>query len=63
MFSSSFFVVRRHQNNGHQVYQTPLMQGDRLIVAGTETSPVSGGYMEGAVNSALHVINLLDKKL
>ena len=54
--------LRRHQHNGHQVYQEPLMEG-RLIVAGTETSPVSGGYMEGAVNSAQHVKTLLDKVL
>jgi monoamine oxidase len=40
-----------HQNNGHQVYQDSLFQG-RLFFAGTETSPLHGGYMEGAVYSA-----------
>ena len=51
--------LRHHQNNGHALYQKPVL-GGRLIIAGTETSPVSGGYMEGAVNSANHVMTLLN---
>ena len=54
--------VRRHNNNGHRVYQQPLL-GGRVIVAGTETSAQSGGYMEGGVNSAHHVMTLLANKL
>jgi len=50
--------VGRHKNNGHRVYQQPLHEG-RLIIGGTETSPQAGGYMEGAVNSAKHILNLL----
>ena len=41
----------QYQQNGHQVYQQPLM-GRALIIGGTETSTRAGGYMEGAVNSA-----------
>lgn len=44
--------VLPHQNNGHPFYAKPLMNG-RLYLAGTETSPVFGGYMDGAVYSAV----------
>lgn len=37
-----------HPGYGHPALQEPLWEG-RLILAGTETSPVYGGYMEGAV--------------
>jgi len=50
--------VGQHKNNGHRVYQQPLLEG-RLIIGGTETSPQAGGYMEGAVNSAKHIATLL----
>lgn len=40
-----------HQYNGHQVYQQTYMN-DKLMIAGTETSAVFPGYMEGAVYSA-----------
>jgi len=43
--------LARHSNAGHQLYQNAYMEG-RLYIAGTETSPVAGGYMEGAVYSA-----------
>ena len=51
--------LRHHQNNGHALYQKPVL-GVRLIIAGTETSAVSGGYMEGAVNSANHAMTLIN---
>jgi len=54
--------VSRHKNNGHRVYQQPLMEG-RLILGGSETSTQAGGYMEGAVNSARHVDSLLKRAL
>ncbi len=45
--------VAPHQNNGHMLYEQSLMNG-KLYLAGTETSPYFGGYMDGAVYSALH---------
>ena len=53
--------LSRHQNNGHEVYQRPLMDGG-LIIGGSETSAVAGGYMEGAVNSANEIYKLLIDK-
>lgn len=44
--------VAPHQNNGHPLFSQPLMQ-DRLYLAGAETSPSFGGYMEGAVYNGL----------
>jgi monoamine oxidase len=44
--------VMPHQNNGHPLYAKPLMNG-KLFLAGTETSPSFGGYLEGAVYSGL----------
>ena len=34
--------------------------GGKLWIAGTETSPHFGGYMEGAVYSAMHIAEQLD---
>jgi len=53
--------LTRHQNNGHEVYQSPLMDGG-LIIGGSETSTIAGGYMEGAVNSAHAITRLLSNK-
>lgn len=39
--------IMPHQNNGHPLYARPLMSG-KLYLAGTETSPHFGGYLEGA---------------
>lgn len=47
-----------HQNNGNSVFQESLY-GGRIIVSNSETSPLFGGYMEGAVYSA----NLAAKKV
>lgn len=44
--------VMPHQYNGHSLYAQPLMHG-KLYLAGTETSPHFGGYMDGAVYSGL----------
>lgn len=41
-----------HQNSGHPGLSQPLM-ADKVLVAGTETSPVYGGYMEGAVYAGM----------
>ncbi|MEB8346388.1 FAD-dependent oxidoreductase [Flavobacteriaceae bacterium KMM 6898] len=43
-----------HQNNGNAVYQKGYLD-NTLFLAGTETSPLNGGYMEGAVHSANHI--------
>jgi monoamine oxidase len=40
-----------HQNNGDLLYQQGYLNNS-LFLAGTETSPVSSGYMEGAISSA-----------
>ncbi len=54
-----------HQNNGHKEIVKPQMN-QKLFFAGTETSNVSPGYMEGAVISAhtavRRVVNQLAKK-
>jgi len=44
--------VMAHQNNGHEVYQTAYYNG-KLILSGTETASQFGGYMDGAVASAI----------
>ncbi|WP_026464376.1 flavin monoamine oxidase family protein [Adhaeribacter aquaticus] len=54
--------VMPHQNNGHPLYSKALM-GNKLWLAGTETSPYFGGYMDGAVYSGLAVAqNILTKE-
>ncbi len=45
-------VALPHHNNGHPLFSQPLMNG-KLYLSGTETSPVFGGYMDGAVYSGL----------
>jgi len=53
-FAEYSVPVFPHQNNGDSVYKKPLFDG-RLHIAGTETSSVSPGYMDGAVGSAKRV--------
>jgi len=50
-FSGHNENVIPHQNNGHEVYQKSYLDG-KLWFAGAETSAISPGYMDGAVNSA-----------
>jgi len=52
--------VLPHQNNGHAMYKTGLLE-NRLYLSGTETDPHFGGYMEGAIRSAKYVLNELTK--
>jgi monoamine oxidase len=47
-------IQRPHQNNGHLLLQKSYMN-NRLFFSGTETDTEFGGYMEGAVNSALKI--------
>ena len=57
--------LRRHENNGHSVYQQaaawPAPGAAQLILAGTETAVRSGGYMEGTVDTVVdsvqHLLN------
>lgn len=48
-------VERPHQNNGHPVLHQSYLNG-KLFFSGTETSTEFGGYMEGAVTSALKTV-------
>ncbi|UCE70299.1 MAG: FAD-dependent oxidoreductase [Flavobacteriaceae bacterium] len=54
--------VLPHQNNGHQLYQKPYLDG-KLIVAGSETASLYPGYMEGAIRSAEFVYDLLKHRI
>jgi monoamine oxidase len=45
-----------HQNNGHPFLQEGYLDG-KLFFCGTETAIEFGGYMEGAVQSAIRVAN------
>jgi len=50
-----------HQNNGHELVQLSYMN-DKLFFAGTETSSVHPGYLEGAVRSANRVFKIISEK-
>ena len=51
-------IERPHQNNGHPLLQKDYMNG-KLLFGGTETAGEFGGYMEGAVESAIRVAGSL----
>ncbi|MFK7771835.1 MAG: flavin monoamine oxidase family protein [Saprospiraceae bacterium] len=51
-FSPTENFLPSHYNNGHPIYQNSFWDNS-LFMAGTETSPNFGGYMEGAIQSAL----------
>lgn len=44
-------LVLAHQNNGHMVFQKPLLNG-KLYLSGSETALQNPGYMDGAVAAA-----------
>ena len=50
------------QNNGHPVFKNGLL-GNKLFIAGAETSPVFSGKMEAAISSARHVFNSLKAEI
>jgi monoamine oxidase len=50
-----------HYNNGHSIYQQEFLDG-KFIVAGSETSPSYGGYMEGAIYRGNQVVKQLNNK-
>lgn len=51
-----------HQHNGHPQLNQPLMN-NKLLVAGTESSPVYGGYMEGAVYAGMKAVQEIERFL
>ncbi len=55
-------LVLPHQNNGDTVFQKRYLN-NQLFIAGTETSPLFSGYMEGAVRSAQFIFNQLQNKM
>ena len=50
-----------HANNGHLIYQNHYLKG-KFIVAGSETSPSYGGYMEGAIYRGNQIVSQLKDK-
>lgn len=55
-FSPTSNFLPGHYNNGHPIYQNAFWENS-LWLAGTETSPNFGGYMEGAIQSAISTAN------
>jgi monoamine oxidase len=51
-FSPTTNFLPSHYNNGHPIYQNAFW-GNSFFMSGTETSPNFGGYMEGAIQSAI----------
>ncbi len=51
-----------HQHSGHPQLSQPLMD-NKVLLAGTETSPVYGGYMEGAVYAGLKAAQQVERLL
>ncbi|GAA4915230.1 flavin monoamine oxidase family protein [Mucilaginibacter defluvii] len=54
LLSGNPIIERPHQFNGHHLLQQAYLN-QKLLFCGTETSPICGGYMEGAVISATRV--------
>ena len=54
VLSENQTILRPHQNNGHPLLQNSYMN-DKLFFSGTEVATEYGGYMEGAIISALIV--------
>ncbi|SCY09278.1 monoamine oxidase [Nonlabens sp. Hel1_33_55] len=52
--------LQPHQNNGDSKLRSSF-NNDTLIMAGSETSSVLSGYMEGAVNSAMETFDRIQK--
>ena len=45
-----------HQNNGNPLYEQASLYAGHFYIAGSETSPLYGGYMEGAIVSAKKIL-------
>ena len=44
-------LVLAHQNNGHSLFKTPLLN-EKLYISGAETATQNPGYMDGAIFAA-----------
>ena len=56
-FKNNHFI-NPHFNNGHSIYQQEYLNGN-FIIAGSETSPSYGGYMEGAIFRGNQIVKQL----
>lgn len=54
--------VLPHQNNGNSIYKNSFLNG-KFFIAGTETSSLFGGYMEGAILAAQIMVSNLNMHL
>jgi monoamine oxidase len=54
--------ISPHFNNGHSIYQKYFLNG-KFIIAGSETSPSYGGYMEGAIYRGNQIVEQLKNKI
>lgn len=54
VLSGNQIIQRPHQNNGHPLLQERYLN-EKLLFSGTENATHCGGYMEGAVFSALRI--------
>ncbi|MEM6963878.1 MAG: NAD(P)/FAD-dependent oxidoreductase [Bacteroidota bacterium] len=61
-YSASPVNLFAHQNNGHEVFQKGYWD-HQFWLAGTETAPSFGGYMDGAIESALNTTSRVEKFL
>ncbi|AUC85162.1 amine oxidase family, flavin-containing protein [Polaribacter sp. ALD11] len=59
-FENDRFITP-HFNNGHSIYQQEFLNG-KFIIAGSETSPSYGGYMEGAIYRGNQIVEYLKNK-
>ncbi|WP_158849476.1 flavin monoamine oxidase family protein [Algibacter sp. L1A34] len=61
LHSATTRFLNPHVNNGHPVYQQNYLNG-KFIIAGSETSPSYGGYMEGAIYRGNQIVKQLKIK-
>lgn len=59
-FENEKFITP-HFNNGNAIYQQEFLN-EKLIIAGSETSPSFGGYMEGAIFRGNQIVERLKVK-
>ena len=59
-FQNNTFISP-HFNNGHAIYQQEFLAG-KFIIAGSETSPSFGGYMEGAIFRGNQIVQQLKNR-
>jgi monoamine oxidase len=53
--------INPHFNNGNVIYQQEFLNG-KFMIAGSETSPSFGGYMEGAIFRGNQIVEQLNNK-